>query len=270
MPEFSWTCPYCDRPTTITNERIRTSRSVLDINNPDGRQILDTMFIVCPNPKCQKVAVVADLHESRVLGDYIKRWEEIGKKLYHWDLVPPSKARSFPSYIPEPILIDYKEAYLIKDLSPRASATLSRRCLQGIIRDFWGIKPGRLVDEINAIENKVDTTTWQAISAVRKIGNIGAHMEKDINLIVDVDPDESEKLIKLIELLIQDWYINKENRKKQLEDIINTGAVKEAQRKGATKNNHNRKSESHPPPATTTTCYNEATVAWKKSPTTTK
>jgi hypothetical protein len=27
-----------------------------------------------------------------------------------------------------------------------------------------------------------------AIHAVRTIGNIGAHMEKDINLIVDVDP----------------------------------------------------------------------------------
>ena len=31
---------------------------------------------------------------------------------------------------------------------------------------------------------------WQAIDAVRSIGNIGAHMEKDINLIVDVDPEE--------------------------------------------------------------------------------
>jgi len=38
----------------------------------------------------------------------------------------------------------------------------------------------------------VDPLTWEAIDAVRKLGNIGAHMEKDINVIVDVDPEEAE------------------------------------------------------------------------------
>ena len=38
-------------------------------------------------------------------------------------------------------------------------------------------------------------------TAVRKVGNIGAHMEKDINVIVDVDPDEAQHLIGLITFL---------------------------------------------------------------------
>jgi hypothetical protein len=50
-----------------------------------------------------------------------------------------------------------------------------------MIRDFWGIKKARLVDEIEAIAEKTDADTWAAIDSVRKIGNIGAHMEKDIN-----------------------------------------------------------------------------------------
>tara|TARA_R100000900_G_scaffold13099_1_gene11381 strand:+ start:172324 stop:172506 length:183 start_codon:yes stop_codon:yes gene_type:complete len=51
-------------------------------------------------------------------------------------------------------------------------------------------------------------------------------MEKDINLIVDVDPNEAELLINLIETLFQDWYVNREERKKRLEAIVDMGAEK--------------------------------------------
>ena len=51
---------------------------------------------------------------------------------------------------------------------------------------------------LSVMINSVD-----AIDAVRKIGNIGAHMERDINLIVDIDPNEAAILIGLIELLFQ-------------------------------------------------------------------
>jgi hypothetical protein len=46
-----------------------------------------------------------------------------------------------------------------------------------VIRDFWSVKAGRLVDEIDAIKGNLDSVTWDAIQAVRKMGNIGAHME---------------------------------------------------------------------------------------------
>lgn len=143
-------------------------------------------------------------------------------------------AREFPEFIPKPILDDYTEAFLIREISPKASATLARRCLQGAIRDFWEVKPGRLVDEIEAIKDKTDQLTWEAINSVRKVGNIGAHMEKDINLIVDVDPEEAKLLINLIELLFQEWYINREDRKKRLQSIIAIGERKtEAKKKNS-------------------------------------
>lgn len=50
----------------------------------------------------------------------------------------------------------------------------------------------RLVDEINAIQEKIDPITWQAIDSVRSIGNIGVHMEKDIDFIIAVEPDEEQ------------------------------------------------------------------------------
>jgi hypothetical protein len=88
------------------------------------------------------------------------------------------------------------------------------------------VKPGRLVDEIEEIKDKTDHLTWEAIDAVRKVGNIGAHMERDIDLIVDVDPNEAELLINLIEMLFQDWYINREERKKRLQSIVDIGSQK--------------------------------------------
>jgi len=44
-------------------------------------------------------------------------------------------------------------------------------------------------------------------------------MEKDINVIIDVDPDEAQLLIQLIETLFRDWYIAREQRNEHLAKI---------------------------------------------------
>ncbi|GAM29899.1 hypothetical protein P23_0398 [Acinetobacter calcoaceticus] len=102
--------------------------------------------------------------------------------------------------------------------------------MQGMIRDFWGETKSRLIDEIYAIKDRIDPITWQAIDAVRKIGNIGAHMEKDIDLIIDVDPNEAQMLIGLIEMLMKEWYIARHERQKQLEALIGLDAQKAEQK----------------------------------------
>jgi hypothetical protein len=154
-----------------------------------------------------------------------------GDLIKEWKLVPESSARVYPKYVPKPIRADYVEACAIRDLSPKASATLSRRCLQGMIRDYWGIKKDRLIDEIKALEDKTDPLTWKAIDAVRSIGNIGAHMEKDIDLIIDVDEDEAQQLIRLIELLIKDWYVTRHEREENLKAVVALKEQKEAAKK---------------------------------------
>ncbi|MFH0775583.1 MAG: DUF4145 domain-containing protein [bacterium] len=148
------------------------------------------------------------------------------EKLQEWSLIPPSASKHFSDYVPQAIREDYGEACLIRDLSPKASATLSRRCLQGILRDFWKVKPGRLVDEIEEVKDRIDLITWDAIEAVRKLGNISAHMEKDINIIVDVDPKEAALLIGLIEMLLKEWYVAREERKVRMDTLIAAAASK--------------------------------------------
>jgi hypothetical protein len=148
--------------------------------------------------------------------------------------VPAANIQVLPDYVPEAIVGDYKEACLIAQLSPKASATLARRCLQGMIRDFWKVNPGRLVDEIKAIEDKIDKEAWDAIDGVRKVGNIGAHMEADINLIVDVDPEEAQLLISLIETLVEEWYVARHDRQSRFNQLKAIAAAKaQAQGKDA-------------------------------------
>jgi len=136
-----------------------------------------------------------------------------------------------PNYIPEAIRNDYQEACAIINLSPKASATLSRRCLQGMIRDFWDIKESNLAQAIEKLEGKIPAPQWKVIDGVRRIGNIGAHMEKDINLIVDIEPDEAQKLIKLIEHLLEQWYINRHEQELLYADIIGIDKSKQSERK---------------------------------------
>lgn len=223
MVDFNWTCPHCERAVTISDGRITHKWHTLLIENAIGRRTLVTTFIVCPNQECRRFTLTAKLFESH-LGHASQ--EVLGKMVEEWSLIPTSKAKTFPAYIPQAILDDYCEACLIRDLSPKASATLARRCLQGILRDFWQVRPGRLVDEIEEIKPKVDPLAWDAIQAVRKIGNISAHMEKDINVIVDVDLDEAGLLIQLVETLLREWYIAREERQKRMGEIVAVASAK--------------------------------------------
>ncbi|TGM89561.1 DUF4145 domain-containing protein [Leptospira licerasiae] len=228
---FHFTCPYCQRDTTITHANFCEDIHYIDKSSKDGILAFRTLTTTCPNPKCKEYSMVAFLHRAQrdSVGRYSIQDEE--KYLEKWYLRPLSLAKIFPSYIPKQIIQDYNEACAIINLSPKASATLSRRCLQGMIRDFWGISKGRLIDEITELESKTDPISWKAIDAVRKIGNIGAHMEKDINLIIDVEPNEAKLLVQLIEILLKDWYISRHEREENLKSIAEVADQKESQKK---------------------------------------
>jgi hypothetical protein len=45
-------------------------------------------------------------------------------------------------------------------------------------------------------------------SAVQ-LHRVGSDMDKDVNLIIDVDPEEAQQLIGLIETLLAEWYVRR-------------------------------------------------------------
>jgi hypothetical protein len=209
---LQWTCPFCHHKAILHEDDMNADHHRRQTRK-FGQVNVSSYFRECPNEDCNEVEIMGVVvsHPS------VPGQPKLGKRV--WPLRPDSKAKPWPSYIPEPLIADYNEACQIELLSPKASATLSRRCLQGMIRDFWGIKKARLIDEISALEEKLDTETWEAIDAVRKIGNIGAHMEKDINLIIDVDSDEARLLIELIETLFEEWYVARHERQQRMSKI---------------------------------------------------
>ena len=167
-----------------------------------------------------------------------------GEFISSWPLLPESFAKPQPSYIPGQIVEDYTEACKIRDLSPKASASLARRCIQGIIRDFCNIQNNNLFSEIEELKKRVENgdapkhvlqDTVDALHDVRKIGNIGAHMEKDVNLIIDVSPDEAQTLISLIELLFDEWYVQSHDRKQRLQGLRAIADNKQKERKEKSK-----------------------------------
>lgn len=217
-------CPYCSMVMPITNSTVRNRYPSFDRDNDSSSyntNSLDESTLIISYNKCPNC------------GQYTIRTKGIGNlvKDVDFSIHPTSLAKQFPDYIPEAIRQDYEEACAIVSLSPKASATLSRRCLQGMIRDFWNIIEKNLYDEISALKNLIPADLWSSIDALRQLGNIGAHMEKDANVIVDIDPNEANSLIQLIELLMKEWYINREERKKLFSNIIATNQTKQSERK---------------------------------------
>lgn len=221
-------CPFCNSNFVLTDDTLTESTissgkfikdethfpSQVKVKLPDDR--IHVSFFACPN--CENTTI-------KFLG--------IGSQFKNRYLLfnPDSPAKVMPKYIPHPIIQDYEEACKIVNLSPKASATLSRRCLQGMIRDYWKISKGTLVEEIKFIESKVDPETKDVLHSLRKLGNIGAHPEKDINLIVDIEPDEAQQLILFLEYLFEEWYIKTHNRKNMLQKIKDIGKKKDDERK---------------------------------------
>ena len=62
------------------------------------------------------------------------------------------------------------------------------------------------------------------------MGNIGAHMERDISVIGDVNPNEAAALTNLIEMLIEDWDLARHKRKDRLAQVKQIGDSKDAAR----------------------------------------
>ena len=98
-----------------------------------------------------------------------------------------------------------------------------------------------LIDEIRELESKlnegnapkgVTPESVEAIDHVRSIGNIGAHMEADVNLIIEIDPGEAQELIGLIEMLFEEWYVARHDRNQRLAKIAAARAAKDALKSG--------------------------------------
>lgn len=224
-----WTCPYCHQPQPLTTPMRDFDSGQLKVQNKYGKVGYRVVAISCANMSCREVEVTAWYGTGEwVFRNEGSQYFRLSNDAQMHRIRPQSSAKPLPDYINQVLVEDYEEACSILNLSPKASATLSRRCLQGMIRDFCGISRSTLDQEIKALEELdktdslpkgVNSETVAAMHHLRKVGNIGAHMEPNINVIVDVKPQEAQALVDVIEMLFDEWYVERKKRSDKLKAI---------------------------------------------------
>jgi hypothetical protein len=177
-------------------------------------------------PSCKKLIF------SLVNFDYINIKGPTGaqfakKRIISNNLIRPKAPNRPQAPIEVPALFgeDYKEACLVLTDSPKASAALSRRCLQNIIRDKLGIKKKDLSQEIQEVINKalLPSDILESIDAIRNIGNFAAHPIKSQSSgeIVEVEPHEADWNLDVLEMIF-DYLFVRPALIKQKRDALNT------------------------------------------------
>ena len=129
-----------------------------------------------------------------------------------------------PPEVPDDFTDDYREACLVIADSPKASAALSRRCLQHILREKAGVKqPNDLAKAIQEVVD--DPATPSIISAtldmVRNIGNFSAHPNKSTRTgeIMDVEPMEAEWCLDTIEVLFDFYFVRPAGIERRIQTV---------------------------------------------------
>lgn len=238
---FNWICPHCNIRQAVADECFDLRTNYIELpSKVHGKLALEQTAYGCVNPDCERTSLRVRVgHRKNVAGNLRLDPDRL---LFSQMLIPQGSAKPQHDFIPEPLREDYYEACLIRDFSPKASATLIRRCLQGMIRDFAKIAKATLAREIEALRKAVDDgsadraisrESVDAIDQVRGIGNIGAHMEKDIDLIIEVDPGEAQALIELVEMLFEEWYGARHRRQARLEHIASIAHSKKEAKNGS-------------------------------------
>ncbi|MBB4595337.1 DUF4145 domain-containing protein [Xanthomonas cannabis] len=117
-----------------------------------------------------------------------------------------NEAREVSIDIPDPYRQDLIEARAVLELSPKASAALSRRLLQRILREKLAIQGKDLSKEIDQFISAGSAPTYllDAVDAIRHIGNLAAHPLKfqQSGDIADVEPGEAEWTLDVAEALL--------------------------------------------------------------------
>jgi hypothetical protein len=138
---------------------------------------------------------------------------------------PKAISRSpIPKEVPKDFATDYTEACLVLPDSEKASAALSRRCLQHLLREEAGVKKDDLAKEIQQVRDAKQLPGHLAedLDAVRIIGNFAAHPIKSTHTgeIVEVEPNEAEWSLNVLEGLF-DFYFVQPARAKTRRDALN-------------------------------------------------
>ena len=195
-------CPHClvEIHAKVTNRFIQE-----DVDGKWGVEIYE-----CPNPKCNKCILYLVKIEEYYSQSYGGgSFEGIKQRI----LIRPKGINRSPisEEVTSEFTQDYIEACLVLPDSPKASAALSRRCLQNILREKAKVKHSNLADEIQETLDKKLFPSYiaEVVDAVRNVGNFAVHpiKSKRTGEIIEVEPGEAELNLDVIEALFDFYFV---------------------------------------------------------------
>ena len=209
-------CPYC-----ATTVHMNWSETALENIHPEESYLKDGYAIqygFCP--ECCNLVI--QLQHGMSLG-----WDENGCWIDQIDEEQPiypryATARKLHEFIPHQYAELFRESEEVNNISPRASATLSRYLLQMLLHEELHIHKRNLEEELEELEgmNNVPSKLVSMLQIMRKIANFGAHPKKSTNSneIVELEEGESAIMLDLLEEVFDYIFV----KPKQQEDFLKT------------------------------------------------
>ncbi len=193
-------CPHClvaihenFRKIEVASERSIGGRS---LHGDAPRVLWSTLHQTCP--ECLQSIILVEGGDTR---EFFRTYAAY----------PRASSRPVPTEVPDPYRQDFTEACAVLSESPKASAALSRRCVQAILRDKAGTTKKDLHDQIEEVilSGKVPSHIADNLHAVRNIGNFAAHPAKSTSSgeIIDVEPGEAEWNLDVLEFLFDFYFV---------------------------------------------------------------
>jgi hypothetical protein len=211
-------CPHCNTGINLAEE-ISETWSAKDFEQ--SKQGYNVGYGHCP--ECDELIVLLNRGRYAVERGTAFLIDGVTEEIVY----PRYIQRKVEPEVPERYRQDFIEACSVFPLSPKASAALTRRILQGILREEFSIKHSNLAQEIEEFINLKDVPSYlaQAVDAIRNIGNFAAHPLKETNTgaIVDVEPGEAEWLLDVIEALFDFAFVQPKRlaeKKQQLNEKL--------------------------------------------------
>ena len=188
-------CPHCS--VTVF---LRSSSKGITID-VDGDWVV--YYSTCPN--CQRLVI--ELHRARH-HDVTGIADQLVMLAY-----PKSIQRNLPPpEVPEEFTKDYLEAALIVRDSPKASAALSRRLLQHLLREKAGADQRNLFDAIQHVvdQGNLPSHIAESLHTLRELGNFAAHPNKSTNTaeVIEVEHGEAEWCLDVIDALYDHYFVS--------------------------------------------------------------
>ena len=160
-------------------------------------------------PACNHMTIELVCAETINITGQGRHFTGVKKELIGYPVT--STRPSPPPEVPTEFADDYCEAAAVLPISPKASAALSRRCLQHVLREKAGVKRADLAKEIDEVlaANGLPSHLGQAIDAIRNIGNFAAHPVKSSasGTVVPVEPGEAEWTLDVLDGLFDFYFV---------------------------------------------------------------